>query len=563
MTYETVIDKETKKEYEVLCDKSGENPQKCPICGDQRKKGNEHKRPFSYNAQKGTGHCKNCDFKCYKKIDKKIYVRPVLKNTPLSEKAMEWFQKRQITASTIALMKISESIEWMSQVQAERNCICFNYFRNGELINVKYRDGQKNFKLVKDAEKIFYNLDGIKDQSEIYIVEGEMDCLTMVQAGYTNTVSVPIGATKGKNNLEYLDSCYNYFENVEKVYICTDHDEPGEALGNELARRIGVEKCFRVHLNGFKDVNEQLCAIGRVDISDQKAYPITGIYTTNDHWNDLLNILHNGFPTGWKPRGSTGNLIQFFPGYTTIITGIPGHGKSEILDQLLLNISIDYNLRGGFFTPENWPTQVHLIKLCEKIIGKNFFSCSLVELDRVKEFLLDKFFWIYPEEGYSLEDILDKVRQAVLKYGIQWFVIDPWNKLEHLDDSTSYVSRCLDSISNFTKKNGVHAFIVAHPTKMRMNHDTQKYDVPGLYDISGSANFYNKADIGLCMYKESDGINTLIVQKVKFKFWGQVGQVSLVWDKNSGRYDETGLDKSNWISPTQMIDYNDTDKLPF
>jgi twinkle protein len=104
----------------------------------------------------------------------------------------------------------------------------------------------------------------------------------------------------------------------------------------------------------------------------------------------------------------------------------------------------------------------------------------------------------------------------------------------------------LDIISNFNKKNGTHAFVVAHPTKMRRDPNG-KFEIPGLYDISGSANFYNKADIGISIYKDEPGRNTVYVQKVKFKFWGQTGYVGYNWDSANGRYTEQGLDPTNWI----------------
>jgi twinkle protein len=183
-------------------------------------------------------------------------------------------------------------------------------------------------------------------------------------------------------------------------------------------------------------------------------------------------MLKTGFPKGWQPRGRLKEHISFHPGYTTVVTGIPGHGKSEVMDQILIQISMDYNLKGGYFTPENWPTEVHLIKLIEKIMGKSAFKCNELELKKVRAFLNDHFYWIYPEEGYGLETILEKVRQAVLKYGLRWFVIDPWNKLEHKRNGlseTDYISISLDLISNFNKKNGTHCFIIAHPTKMKYN----------------------------------------------------------------------------------------------
>lgn len=561
--FETVIEKETKQEYDVKASKTGENPQPCPVCSQDRKKKNSP--CFSYNSGTGLGHCSHCGKSFYRKDENyKSYTRPVWENkTSLSEKVIDFFLKRNIKQETLLDMKVTDGVQWMPHTQKEMNVIEFNYFRDGHLINTKYRSGDKGFKLVKDAEKIFYNLDGIRGAESVYIVEGEIDCLTMVQSGYKNTVSVPNGATVGNNNLDYLDNCWKYFADIKAAYILTDHDEPGEKLGQELARRIGVEKCYRVSLGDYKDVNEQLCGTGSVNVSRVTPYPIEGVFGVQDHWADLLKLIKYGFPKGWRPRGSLGNLISFFPGYTTVTTGIPGHGKSEVLDQILLQISIDYDLRGGFFTPENWPTEMHLLKLVEKLIGKSAFTCNELELKKAKNFLEDRMFWIYPPSGYGLEEVLDKVRQAVLKYGIQWYVIDPWNKLEHKDDSTNYVSRCLDLISTFNKKNGTHAFIIAHPTKMRSNPDTGKYDVPGLYDISGSANFYNKADIGLSMYKEELGKNTLVVQKVKFKFWGQVGQVSLSWNKDNGRYDEYGQDYTNWVDVKKepvLIDFSEPKK---
>lgn len=540
----------------------------CPQCSQDRKK--KSVKCLGVKVDEGIWHCNHCGWKG--SLNKKQYVLPKWENkTGLSDKVLEWFQQRNISQDTLIQMQVTEGTEWMPQVESERKVICFNYFREGHLVNVKFRDAQKNFKLVKDAELIFYNLDAIKTATKIYIVEGEIDCLTMVQAGYKNTVSVPNGANKKTNNLDYLNNCYQYFENVNEVYILTDNDEPGENLAQELARRIGVEKCYRVDVGPYKDVNEQHCKTGKVDVSKTSPFPLSGVFSLEDHWPALEYLLKHGFPKGWKPRGALRDLVTFHPGYTTVLTGIPGHGKSEILDQILIQLCLDYNLKGGFFSPENWPTEIHLLKLVEKIIGKSAWDCGEKDLQTTRAFLTDRIYWIYPEEGYGLETILDKVRQAVLKYGINWFVIDPWNKLEHQEDSTGYVSKCLDAIANFNKKNGTHCFVVAHPTKMKFDHEKEKYEVPGLYDISGSANFNNKADIGLCQYKQEVGKNTLYVQKVKFKFWGQTGLVNYNWNKTNGRYDEYGADITNWLAPqqdTKLIDFaepriSNTDEIPF
>jgi len=542
---------------------SGQIMTTCPKCSQDRKKKNV--KCLSVNIDKGIWKCHHCDWSGG--LQKKQYVLPKWENqTSLSDKVLEWFLKRNISQDVLSAMKVTDGPEWMPQTGKECHTIKFNYFRDGKLINTKYRDAEKNFKLVKDAELIFYNIDGLKDQEECIIVEGEIDALTLIKLGHTNTISVPNGASKGHNNMQYLDNCYQDFEGIKSVIICTDNDEPGNNLANELARRIGVEKCSRALLGEFKDVNEMYCKTGKVEF-DIKPFPIEGVFGVSDHWESMLNLIKNGFPKGWKPRGKIGQQLSIHPGYTTVITGIPGHGKSEIIDQLCLQLSLDYNLKGAYFSPENRPTEVHLLKIVEKLIGKSAFKTEAMLMEKAKQFLEDRYFWLYPNDGYNLDNILEKARQAVLKFGINWFVIDPWNKLEHqyTESETKHVSESLDKIANFNHANGTHCFIVAHPRKMSMN--AEKYDVPGLYDISGSANFYNKTDIGLSMYKESDGVNTLFIQKVKFKYWGDgIAEIPLYWDRTNGRYTEQGSDPTNWlVNPIkpESINFYEKDDTPF
>lgn len=535
----------------------------CPKCSHDRKK--KTNKCLGVNIDKGIWHCMHCNWSGG--LQKKQYSLPKWDNaTSLPDNVVEWFLKRNIKQETLVEMGITEKREYMPQVQSERHVVCFPYLRDKVVCNVKYRTPDKHFKMYKDAELIFYNIDGIKGQEECIIVEGEIDALTLIQLGYKNTISVPNGASKGTNNMQYLDNCYQEFEAMKSVVICTDNDEPGNNLANELARRIGVEKCSRALLGEFKDVNEMYCKTGKVEF-DVKPFPIEGVYGVGDHWDAMLSLLKNGFPKGWKPRGKLGNHLSIHPGYTTIITGIPGHGKSEIIDQLCLQLSLDYNLKGAYFSPENRPTEVHLLKLVEKLIGKSAFKTEAMLLEKARQFLEDRYFWLYPSDGYNLDNILEKARQAVLKYGVNWFVIDPWNKLEHqyTESETKHISESLDKIANFNHVNGTHCFIVAHPRKMSM--DGEKFTVPSLYDISGSANFYNKADIGLVMYKESDGVNTLFIPKVKFKYWGDgVGEIPQYWDRANGRYTDTGIDPTNWLATpakAESINFYEKDDTPF
>ena len=241
----------------------------CPVCSHDRKPKNQKAKCASYDWERGLGTCHNCNtsfqLHTYKRKgnSEKVYVKPekVLMKAPGS-KVEEWFNTRGISKQTLSDLKITEGPEWMPQTGKTENVIKFNYFMGGELTNVKYRDGRKNFKLFKGAEKVFYNIDSIVGYEYCVIVEGEMDVLALHEAGITNAISVPNGATLNSNNLDYLDSCIDYFEDKEKIILAVDSDEAGQALQAELIRRLGSEVCHIATFDDCKDANEYLLKYG-------------------------------------------------------------------------------------------------------------------------------------------------------------------------------------------------------------------------------------------------------------------------------------------------------------
>ena len=236
---------------------------KCPQCSHKRK--NKTDDCLSVNIDEGLYNCHHCGWggnvgiKFKQKVE---YVLPPKVNSNIAERVIKWFGNRGITEPTLIHWKIGESLEYMPQVQAKRRCINFNYYRDNEIVNVKYRDGEKNFKLVSGAELIFYGLDNIKELNRVYIVEGEMDALSLHEAGLYSVCSVPNGASKGSQKLEYLDNCYEYFKDKKEIILCTDNDDAGLQLRNELARRFGNYRCKYVEFGEYKDANEVLISKG-------------------------------------------------------------------------------------------------------------------------------------------------------------------------------------------------------------------------------------------------------------------------------------------------------------
>jgi twinkle protein len=546
---------------------SGQEKTTCPKCSQTRKPSNQKDPCLSWDHASNVGHCHNChtSFTVFARIQpKKEYRLPQWKNnTELSDKAVQWFESRGISQFVLRRMKITEGPEFMPQDGKEMNTIQFNYFRDEILINVKYRTGSKHFKMFKDAEMIFYNLDGIKESDSVIIVEGEIDALTLIESGYANVVSVPNGASTGSNNLQYLDNCIDYFDNKKEIIIATDNDQPGISLRNELASRLGIERCYKLNLNDCKDANEVLVKHGKhrlVEIIESKeAFPIEGVFTASDLFDELDILYRDGLKSGLKINDPIDSLITFERGRLYTITGIPGHGKSEYLDYWLTKLNIIHGLKFGYFSPENYPLQLHQSKIISKLTGARFAKESLPYdcfVDSVNH-ISDNYFWVMPPDKFDIDTILEKARYLVLRKGISAFVIDPYNKLEHRQErgesETNYISRFLDTLTNFCHKNNISIFLVAHPRKMQKQKEGGKMEIPNLYDINGSANFFNKTDFGITVYRDFfEKIISVHVQKVKFKHLGEIGSVNYVYNQDSGRFVENGIsietwDNKNWI----------------
>jgi len=537
----------------------------CPKCSHQRKK---KKEPcLSINTDTGVFICHHCQWSGKireKKIREIKYIKPEYKNnTKLTNKVVKYFESRAISQEAIKRNKISEDIVYMPQVQEKRKVIRFNYFREGECINIKYRDSEKNFKQVAGAEKIFYGLDDIKDDNHVVIVEGEFDKLSFDTIGLTNCVSVPDGAPNAnvknmQSKFSYIDNCYEYFENKERVYIAVDNDKNGRRLLEEISRRLGRERCWIIDFpEGCKDANDVLVKHGQQALYNcyekSRAYPVEGVFGLDSVEETLWDSYHNG-----KEKGISTGYDFLDPHYTLrtgefdVYTGIPGHGKTSFCFQVMLNASILYGWKWGVFSPENYPINELYETLIEMYIGETSdveseHRMNINEYRAGMRFVNNHFFVVYPEESFSLENILDKFKYLVRTRGIKGVLIDPFNQLDHNYKNMSeanYVADTLNNVRKFTKAYDVKFMVVAHPITMRSDSGVKDNEVPTAYRISGGANWFNKADNIITIHRPNpkdfyDTTTNVHVQKIKFQKLVGVptgAPVSLNYHRPSGRF---------------------------
>jgi twinkle protein len=534
--------------------KEGKAQGVCPLCSHNRQPKNQKAECASYDWERGLGTCHNCNttFQLHtyqrKGASEKVYVRPeVTKYLPVENKAIEWFKSRGISQRTLDDLKVGQGPEWMPQTGKTENTIQFNYIMGDQLINIKYRDGRKNFKLYKGAEKVFYNINSIVGYDTCIITEGEIDVLALHEAGIKNAISVPNGATLNTNNLDYLDNCIDYFEDKEKVILAVDSDDAGQALQQELVRRLGAEVCYLADFEECKDANEYLIKYGKEKLAERitraRPVPLENVTTFRDIESEVTDFVTNGFKPGYQVGlPNFDDIFSTYTGQFITVTGIPSSGKSDFVDQMVVGYNANYGWKTAFASPENAPTYLHAHKLMRKTWG-DMPTRSDIGTDKwkqVAEHVNDNYFFI-DMERYTLESVLRKGAELVKRKGIKCLVIDPFNKVRDVDCKTEDVNRYtmeyLTKIEMFAKKYDVLVFIVAHPTKMYKDKDG-KIEEPTMYNIKGGGEWYDASYHGILVHRnyEEKTVKAKIL-KVKFQNLGENGaEAHFKWQPKSGSF---------------------------
>ena len=554
---------------------SGELKTTCPRCSGSRKK-----RSFpclNVNLDKRVWHCWHCGWAggldkgeyAAPSITKRYYRKPdyVAQSTGLPEKVLAWFKTRGITEQVIRRNQIGHGTAYFPQVEEERTCIMFPYRRGGEVLNVKYRTGDKHFRMEGGCERVLYGLDDV--ESTLVWVEGEMDKLSVEVAGYTSCVSVPDGAPAPdsksyESKFDFLDA--PEIAKASQHLIAVDNDAPGLRLRDELVRRLGPDKCLIVDWpDGCKDANDVLVQMGAnaliTCLRSARELPIEGAHDVADYLDAINRVYEHGIPvgvsTGWE---SVDRYYRPRPGDVTVITGAPNSGKSEWLDALMMNLAIRDGWRFAVFSPEQGSPEEHVAKLMEKYVGKPFNRgpherISGTEKDIAVSFLREHVIILDPETP-SLSNLLESAKQLVLRKGVRGLILDPWNEIETARpeglSETTHIGESLRTIRRFARQHQVKVWIVAHPKQLQKDPKTGQYPVVGPYEISGSANWHNKPDACISVWRERDPerMTTEVeidVQKVKSKYVGRLGMARLHWDHLTGCYSDINTDSHGRI----------------
>jgi len=461
----------------------------------------------------------------------------------LSDAAIAWLNGRGI----------STTVARRNRVHGMANGITFDYVNEGEVVNRQTRTlSAKGFRFETGKPVIPFGLDDCAGEPEVVITEGVMDKLSVEQAtGRTAVLAMP-SATPGPD--AYGLAC-QAVKDAHRVILAVDNDDAGSMLRDELVRRIGTSRCaVATWPDGCKDANDALLqsegAI-RDTLAGAVDFPVEGVFTVNDSWSAIERLYEDGLPAG----SSTGwpGLDRYYTvrrGQLTVITGTPGSGKSMFADAMVMNLAkASWEWTFAICSPEMQPLERHWATLMSLWSGKPFGKGPTERLDRetlrqAKEFLDDRFFMVLPEEP-SVDAVIDKFLWTHRRYGVAGLLLDPWNELDHTRPAgmteTEYCNQELRKIKRVGWQHLVWIGLIAHPTKMYRDKEG-KYPVPTLYDVSGSAAFFNKADNGIVIWRDKGDEARPVevhVQKVRHQEIGGLGTAYFRHDKTTGRYWET------------------------
>ena len=544
----------------------GTKKTKCPQCQPPH---NAKDRPLSVtiSSEGVVWKCHHCEWTggrrtggIYRPIPKPSYKRPDPPEVKKSNTRVlqTYFKDRGISRETYVKFKVFEENKWFG----------FQYFdANGDLTNIKYRTADKQFRQSANAKSIIYNYDRVCKDEIVIFTEGEIDVLALAEVGFTNATTLPNGAPKEFKG-DKDDARYKALENcplvAKKVILFTDNDEAGKAHHKELLHRFGKDICWYVQTpDNCKDANDILVKHGPQKlievVNSATPYPIDGLYTVNDYHESIHDLYEGNYerPIEVGLKGLD-DIYKVMSGTFSVITGIPNHGKSIFLDQILINLALKEDLKFAIFSPEH-STSMHIRRLIQMFLEKSFDEgfaerMTPAELNRGLDFIHNHFYFIETRDAIpSVELILNIAKSAVYKYGVKGLVIDPYNEVsairgnnqredEHIRD---FISLC----KRFSRIYEVITWVVAHPTKLPKATDGG-YQPPTAYDISGAAHWHNQADAVLTVHRDFDENSTrVITRKIREQdLYGKIGEAKFRYnlDKHTFEAYEGESESENW-----------------
>ena len=486
----------------------------------------------------------------------------VVEEQPIKPTASRGLPEDAITYLATQGITEADAAKYALEYDGRRKAIGIPYFDQGKIINYAWvQVGGAKRKLERPELSTLFGLPQIiLNDDPITIAQREFDAIVLMERGIPNVVALPNGGdvtdkaddyNKEPDKFGYLSRAAESAKHWKSVRFALDDTKEGMSLRQELSRRLGPGRCTAAKMTRGS-VWQTMAELGAdelcQDINEAQSLPILGLFSVDDFEHELKDYFEHGMAsgvsTGWK---NVDKIYTVVPGQLTVITGIPNAGKSEWVDALTFNLALNNGWRFAAFSPENGK-EAHTIKFVEKRVEmsadpKSYRRMTYDTMMSGAKWVENHYYFIESKDVMpTLDWILDRAKDAALRYGIKGLIIDPWNRIEKIlgnKSETDYVAESIPKILRFAANQGIHVWLVVHPKQQQKDQKTGKIPAPSLYDMAGSAHFVNMCDNGVVIHRSEsiDDTTEVLVRKVRFKHVGRKGETKLKYDRQTGRYD--------------------------
>lgn len=542
-------------------------PKECPFChgGDHR-----DKNTFALNLENQTYNCKRGS--CGKQghftqlcrefgIDTergKVFVRPRQRPQPVTSEAEKYMALRKISKETAAVYHVGadESGNIMFPYHDETGAHVFNKFRYPR----KLQKGDRKAWREADTKPILYGMDLCDAEHPLTIFEGEFDAMSGYEAGLVNCVSVPSGA----EDFTWVDTCWDFLQGFEKIYLFGDNDEPGQKMVQRLTAKLSDKEVFVVE-HECKDANELLFRKGKEAILEAwagaKAVPVAGLI-------DLAEVTPLDMRNAERELTSIDELNRVFGGFlmgdVTVWTGKRGEGKSTVMSQICVD-AIDHGMKvcaySGELRADRFQYWVdlqaagpgHIKDYTDNQTGRTVYYVEKDTKAQIHNWYKGKF-WLY-DNAITLTDeeatVLQVFGVAAKRYDCKVFLVDNLMTVDYAGindkEANDRQTRFINQLAAFASLYNVHVHLVAHPRKTDKISDAD--------DISGSGNIGNRVSNVVAVKRAKDAAFGVALEVMKNRWEGEYTTIGLNYDQRSRRVHqpskkcdfEYGWEKENFV----------------